>query len=91
MMLTDNVFYPHACRETREGDVRFKVLYCGICHSDLHLIKNDFDGAELFASMYPMVPGCVPNYLYSIPISKIYTLIAQLCTRTRADTHARVM
>ncbi|KAJ0017234.1 hypothetical protein Pint_11244 [Pistacia integerrima] len=28
------------------------VLYCGICHSDLHLIKNDFGN-----SSYPIVPG----------------------------------
>ncbi|KAA8531461.1 hypothetical protein F0562_006186 [Nyssa sinensis] len=39
-------------RETGEKDVRFKVLYCGICHSDLHHVKNDWG-----ASKYPMVPG----------------------------------
>ncbi|GLU13350.1 hypothetical protein SLE2022_299880 [Rubroshorea leprosula] len=41
-------------RETGEEDVKFKVLYCGICHSDLHFIKNDFDFS---ASAYPIVPG----------------------------------
>lgn len=40
------------CRETGEEDVRFKVLYCGICHSDLHSIKNEWGNAA-----YPMVPG----------------------------------
>ncbi|GLU20232.1 hypothetical protein SLE2022_364420 [Rubroshorea leprosula] len=39
-------------RATGEEDVRFKVLYCGICHSDLHFLKNDWG-----ASDYPIVPG----------------------------------
>lgn len=39
-------------RATGEEDVRFKVLYCGICHSDLHSIKNEWGNAA-----YPMVPG----------------------------------
>ncbi|RVW57332.1 putative mannitol dehydrogenase [Vitis vinifera] len=39
-------------RETGEKDVRFKVLYCGICHSDLHMAKNDWG-----TSTYPIVPG----------------------------------
>ncbi len=33
-------------------DVEIDILYCGICHSDLHQIKNDFGGAT-----YPLVPG----------------------------------
>ncbi|GER30460.1 cinnamyl alcohol dehydrogenase [Striga asiatica] len=41
-----------ARRETGERDVQFKVLYCGICHSDLHAIKNEWG-----FSNYPMVPG----------------------------------
>lgn len=39
-------------RATGENDVTFKVLYCGICHSDLHEVQNDWKDA-----MYPMVPG----------------------------------
>ncbi|KAH7520409.1 hypothetical protein FEM48_Zijuj08G0140800 [Ziziphus jujuba var. spinosa] len=39
-------------RETGEEDVRFKVLYCGICHTDLHIIKNEWG-----FSHYPVVPG----------------------------------
>jgi alcohol dehydrogenase (NADP+) len=39
-------------RELLPHDVEMKVLYCGICHSDLHQIKNDFG-----AAMYPIVPG----------------------------------
>lgn len=39
-------------RDLRPEDVEFRVLYCGICHSDLHSIKNDWGNAN-----YPLVPG----------------------------------
>ncbi|XP_047316248.1 8-hydroxygeraniol dehydrogenase-like [Impatiens glandulifera] len=39
-------------RATGEKDVTFKVLFCGICHSDLHQIKNEWKN-----SIFPMVPG----------------------------------
>lgn len=39
-------------RATGEQDVTFKVLYCGICHSDLHYIKNEWGHA-----VYPAIPG----------------------------------
>lgn len=39
-------------RPTGDEDVRLKVLYCGICHSDLHFAKNDFG-----FTTYPVVPG----------------------------------
>ncbi|XP_021836757.1 probable mannitol dehydrogenase [Spinacia oleracea] len=39
-------------RATGEQDVTFKVLYCGVCHSDLHFIKNEWGNAS-----YPAVPG----------------------------------
>uniref|UniRef100_A0A2N9ES43 mannitol dehydrogenase n=1 Tax=Fagus sylvatica TaxID=28930 RepID=A0A2N9ES43_FAGSY len=39
-------------RATGEKDVTFKVLYCGICHSDLHMLKNEWG-----TSTYPLVPG----------------------------------
>ncbi|KAK9670664.1 hypothetical protein RND81_13G216300 [Saponaria officinalis] len=39
-------------RPTGEKDVTFKVLYCGICHSDLHFVKNDWGNAY-----YPAIPG----------------------------------
>ncbi|KAK5775634.1 hypothetical protein PVK06_043547 [Gossypium arboreum] len=40
------------CKATGEKDVAFKVLYCGICHSDLHMAKNEWG-----MSFYPLVPG----------------------------------
>ncbi|KAM7523847.1 hypothetical protein LguiA_013749 [Lonicera macranthoides] len=39
-------------RATADDDVRFKVLYCGICHTDLHFVKNEWG-----LSTYPLVPG----------------------------------
>ncbi|MGB8194761.1 MAG: NAD(P)-dependent alcohol dehydrogenase, partial [Chitinophagaceae bacterium] len=39
-------------RQVMPHDVEIKTLYCGICHSDLHQIRNDFGGM-----MYPIVPG----------------------------------
>ncbi|KAL6347079.1 hypothetical protein AAG906_012330 [Vitis piasezkii] len=44
--------YTYTLRNTGPEDVVIKVTYCGICHSDLHLIKN-----HLGISHYPMVPG----------------------------------
>ncbi|XP_073040990.1 8-hydroxygeraniol dehydrogenase-like [Primulina eburnea] len=39
-------------RATGEHDVQFKVLYCGVCHSDLHMVKNEWG-----FTLYPIVPG----------------------------------
>lgn len=39
-------------RELQPNDVEFEVLYCGICHSDLHQIHNDFGH-----TVFPIVPG----------------------------------
>ncbi|KAK1404164.1 Mutant 10-hydroxygeraniol dehydrogenase [Heracleum sosnowskyi] len=39
-------------RATSDKDVRLKVLYCGICHSDLHMIKNEWGFTN-----YPIIPG----------------------------------
>lgn len=39
-------------RQVGAHDVAIDILYCGICHSDLHQVNNDWGG-----SVYPMVPG----------------------------------
>ena len=39
-------------REVGAGDVQIDILYCGVCHSDLHQIRNEWGG-----SLFPMVPG----------------------------------
>ena len=39
-------------REPGPHDIQIKILYAGICHSDLHQARNDWGN-----SLYPMVPG----------------------------------
>lgn len=39
-------------REVGAHDVQIEILYCGVCHSDLHQIRNEWGNA-----IYPMVPG----------------------------------
>lgn len=39
-------------RELREHDVQMEVLFCGVCHSDLHQARNEWKN-----SIYPVVPG----------------------------------
>jgi uncharacterized zinc-type alcohol dehydrogenase-like protein len=39
-------------RAQRKNDVEIEILYCGVCHSDLHQARNDWGN-----SIYPMVPG----------------------------------
>jgi uncharacterized zinc-type alcohol dehydrogenase-like protein len=39
-------------REPGPRDVLIEILYCGVCHSDLHQARNDWGN-----SIYPMVPG----------------------------------
>jgi uncharacterized zinc-type alcohol dehydrogenase-like protein len=39
-------------RDPRPHDVHIQILYCGVCHSDIHQVRNEWDG-----SIYPMVPG----------------------------------
>ena len=39
-------------RDPRPDDVMLEVLYCGVCHSDLHNARNDWGH-----SSYPVVPG----------------------------------
>jgi alcohol dehydrogenase (NADP+) len=39
-------------RRPRPHDVRIDISYCGVCHSDLHFVNNDWG-----FSLYPIVPG----------------------------------
>jgi uncharacterized zinc-type alcohol dehydrogenase-like protein len=39
-------------RDPAPHDVEIKILYCGICHSDLHKVRNDWGSTH-----YPIVPG----------------------------------
>ena len=49
---SDLVPFTFERREPGPDDVQIDILYCGICHSDLHQARNDWSN-----SLYPMVPG----------------------------------
>jgi uncharacterized zinc-type alcohol dehydrogenase-like protein len=40
-------------RDPGPTDVEFDILYCGVCHSDLHTVRNEWGGG----TKYPCVPG----------------------------------
>jgi alcohol dehydrogenase (NADP+) len=42
-------------RDPGERDVQIEILYCGICHSDLHSVRNEW--SEFMPTVYPIVPG----------------------------------
>jgi uncharacterized zinc-type alcohol dehydrogenase-like protein len=42
-------------RDPTEQDVQIEILFCGICHSDLHQARNEWSG--LMPTVYPCVPG----------------------------------
>lgn len=39
-------------RDPREDDVVIKIMYCGVCHSDIHQARNEWHN-----TIYPVVPG----------------------------------
>lgn len=39
-------------RDILENDVEIDILYCGVCHSDIHAAKNDWGNSK-----FPLVPG----------------------------------
>jgi len=42
-------------RDGTENDVQIEILFCGICHSDLHSVRNEW--SEFMPTQYPIVPG----------------------------------
>ncbi|KAJ3704407.1 hypothetical protein LUZ61_008112 [Rhynchospora tenuis] len=44
--------FPFSRRNNGDTDVTIRILYCGICHSDLHSIRNEWKN-----TIYPIVPG----------------------------------
>jgi alcohol dehydrogenase (NADP+) len=44
-----------ARRDPTEHDVQIEILYCGVCHSDLHQVRNEWSG--FLPTVYPCVPG----------------------------------
>ncbi len=44
--------YSFSRREVGPNDVRIEILFCGVCHSDLHTARNEWNN-----TLYPSVPG----------------------------------
>src|SRR6201990_3774098 len=44
-----------ARRDPAEHDVQIEILFCGICHSDVHQARNEWSG--VMPTVYPCVPG----------------------------------
>src|SRR6058998_582133 len=42
-------------RDPTDHDVQIEILFCGICHSDLHSVRNEW--SEFMPTNYPIVPG----------------------------------
>jgi len=42
-------------RSPRAQDVQIEILFCGVCHSDLHTVRNEWK--EVMPAVYPCVPG----------------------------------
>lgn len=42
-------------RDPTPSDVQIEILFCGICHSDLHQVRDEFK--SLMPTVYPLVPG----------------------------------
>ena len=45
--------YKFKRRDPGPNDVQIEVLFCGICHSDLHTVRNEWGGS----TVYPCIPG----------------------------------
>ena len=42
-------------RDPTEHDVQIEILFCGMCHSDLHQVRDEWH--DVMATVYPCVPG----------------------------------
>ena len=41
-------------RDPDDDDIQIEILFCGICHSDLHQVRNEWSAVP---TVYPCVPG----------------------------------
>lgn len=49
---TDLALWDFERRDVGPHDIEIEILYCGVCHTDWHAIKNDW-----FPGIFPLVPG----------------------------------
>src|SRR3981189_493134 len=47
--------FPLAPPSPRPQDVQIEILYCGVCHSDLHQVRNEWQ--SVMPTTYPCIPG----------------------------------
>jgi alcohol dehydrogenase (NADP+) len=68
-------------REATPHDVEIEILFCGVCHSDLHTARNEWHGTK-----YPCVPG------HEI-VGKVVSVGSQIQSRRhgRRRLHCRLM
>ncbi len=64
-------------REPGEHDVAIEIKYCGVCHSDIHQVRD-----EWFAGIFPMVPGH--------EIAGVVTSVGPAVTKYKVGDHVGV-
>jgi uncharacterized zinc-type alcohol dehydrogenase-like protein len=60
-----------ARRDPNQHDVQIEILFCGICHSDLHQVRNEWK------SVMPTVYPCVPGHEIVGRVSKVGSAVAK--------------
>jgi len=58
-------------RDPAEYDARIEILFCGICHSDLHQVRNEWSG------FMPSVPPCVPGHEIVGRVTKVGSAVSR--------------
>jgi alcohol dehydrogenase (NADP+) len=61
-------------RDPKEADVQIEILYCGVCHSDLHQARNEW------SSVMPTVYPCVPGHEIVGRVTKVGTAVKKFKT-----------
>src|SRR5580692_4962076 len=64
-------------REPRDHDVAIDIKFCGICHTDIHQVRDEWGGGE-----YPMVPGH--------EIAGVVTAVGSKVTKFKAGQHVGI-
>src|SRR6266480_6479595 len=61
-------------RDTTEHDVQIEILFCGICHSDLHYARDEWH------SVMPAVYACVPGHEIVGRVTKVGSAVTKFKT-----------
>ena len=61
-------------RELTETDVQIEILFCGVCHSDLHQVRNEWSG------FMPTVYECVPGHEIVGRVTKVGAAVSKFKT-----------